>query len=78
MGLFAGLLMGGLLGAYWTRPGGWMSGIYGGARALPQSYYPTYQYSPSQHQYSPSQYRYLPQYNYPVYQYPYQQMQYRY
>ncbi len=77
MGLFAGLLMGGLLGAYWTRPGGWLSGVYGGARALPYSYYQTNYYPPSQYRYLP-QYNYPPQYSYPVYWHQYQQMQYRY
>jgi len=29
MGFFTGLLIGGLLGAYWTRPGGWLGGWHG-------------------------------------------------
>ena len=72
MSFFGGLLAGGLLGAYWTRPGGWLSGIYGGTRPMPYSYYygPTY--------YPQAQYRYLPQYGYPVQYYGYRQLPYGY
>ncbi len=70
MGFIGGMILGGLLGAYWTRPGGWLSGIYGGARQMPASYY----YRPMY--YAPMQYRNFPQYNYsshyyPRYYYPY-------
>lgn len=64
MSFIGGLLAGGLLGAYWTRPGGWLSGIYGGTRPMPSTYYygPTYS--------TPVQYRYLPQYPQTTYQIP--------
>ena len=69
LSLLLGLLGGGLLGAYWTRPGGWLGGIHGY-----QSYYPyqgpTYSAGPRQYPaYAPVQNypAYLPMQNYPSY-----------
>jgi hypothetical protein len=48
MAFFIGLVTGGLLGAYWTRPGGWLGGgqyyypVYGYPGYAPYPYYQPY------------------------------------
>jgi len=68
-----GLVAGGLLGAYWTRPGGWLGYLHGH-----HAYYPYYApyYMPTYYVPQPGYYAYYPRahyyqpYYYPAYYLP--------